>query len=199
MNLRTPALAPGAHPQTLNLALRPFPGSAMLPAMSTTPRRRYRPVAGPLKVHGGKGAHGAKLARWIVSLMPRHRRYVEAFAGGLAVLRARDPADRRLWLADNGDDRGVAEVVNDLDGTLANFWRVMGDPAGRTGRPLRRISAGRQQESDWAGDHIAPGPIGNSVHPSTARPSARVGTLTHQLPPSRPRTSRSRDIRFWFP
>jgi DNA adenine methylase len=89
----------------------------------------FSPVAGPLKVHGGKGAHNGKLARWIVSRMPRHRRYVEPFAGGLSVLLARDPDDRRLWLADNGDDRGVAEVVNDLDGTLANFWRVMGDQA----------------------------------------------------------------------
>jgi DNA adenine methylase len=111
------------------MTLRFLPGPATLSGMSTTTHRRFHPVAGPLKVHGGKGAHGDKLARWIVSLMPPHRRYVEPFAGGLAVLRARGPADRRLWLADNGDDRGVAEVVNDLDGTLANFWRVLGDPA----------------------------------------------------------------------
>jgi DNA adenine methylase len=96
----------------------------MLGTMSTAP---YRPVPGPLKFHGGKGAHGAKLARWIVSHMARHRRYVEPFAGGLAVLRARNPNDRGLWLDDTADQRGVAEVVNDLDGRVTNFYRVLRD------------------------------------------------------------------------
>jgi DNA adenine methylase len=44
--------------------------------------------------------------------MPRHVHYVEPFAGGLAVLLAKDP-------------EGVSEVVNDLDGALMNFWRVL--------------------------------------------------------------------------
>jgi DNA adenine methylase len=82
----------------------------------------------PLKIHGGKGAHGNDLARWIISLMPRHRRYCEPFAGGASVLLAKDPDDPRLRLADNGDDRGTAEVVNDLDHRISNFWRVIADP-----------------------------------------------------------------------
>src|SRR3954468_1633586 len=62
----------------------------------------------PLKWHGGKHY----LARRIVALMPRHTHYVEPFAGGLAVLLAKDPD-------------GVSEAVNDLDGGLTNFWRVL--------------------------------------------------------------------------
>jgi DNA adenine methylase len=62
----------------------------------------------PLKWHGGKHYLAAK----IVALMPAHVHYVEPFAGGLAVLLAKDP-------------EGVSEVVNDLNGELTNFWRVL--------------------------------------------------------------------------
>lgn len=72
-----------------------------------TPRKT---VNGPLKWHGGKHY----LAPKIVALMPPHTHYVEAFAGGLAVLLAKNP-------------EGVSEVVNDLDGDLTNFWRVIAD------------------------------------------------------------------------
>jgi DNA adenine methylase len=65
---------------------------------------------------GGKAAHHGKLARRIVELMPPHLQYVEPFAGGLAVL-----------LAHSGVDR--AEVVNDLNGNVTNFWRVLQDVA----------------------------------------------------------------------
>src|SRR5205823_6008598 len=92
----------------------PPPGCRMLTWMSTTPP----PVAVPLKWHGGK----SYLARRIIALMPRHLHYVEPFAGGLAVLLARDPDDPRLWLPPH---KGVSEVANDLDGRLVNFWRVL--------------------------------------------------------------------------
>jgi DNA adenine methylase len=76
----------------------------------------------PLKWHGGK----RYVADDIVDLMPPRVRnpnkpadddpgwlhYVEPFAGGLRVLLANDP-------------RGISEVVNDLDGHLMNFWRVL--------------------------------------------------------------------------
>lgn len=65
----------------------------------------------PLKYHGGK----RYLAGRIVALMPPHTHYVEPFAGGLSVL-----------LAHSGENR--SEVVNDLDGELTNFWRVLADP-----------------------------------------------------------------------
>jgi DNA adenine methylase len=83
-----------------------------------------RPIAVPLKWHGGK----AYLARRIVALMPPHRHYVEPFAGGLAVLLARDPNDRRLWVSGSSAQAGVSEVVNDLNGDLTNFWRVLACP-----------------------------------------------------------------------
>jgi hypothetical protein len=65
----------------------------------------------PIKWPGGK----YYLAQRVVALMPQHTHYVEPFAGGLAVL-----------LAKNSD--GVSEVVNDLHGHLTNFWRVLQDP-----------------------------------------------------------------------
>jgi DNA adenine methylase len=67
----------------------------------------------PLKWHGGK----QYLADKIVALFPEHSHYVEAYFGGGAVLFAKP------WeLVDSH-----SEVVNDLNGALANFWRVLGD------------------------------------------------------------------------
>jgi DNA adenine methylase len=75
----------------------------------------------PLKWHGGK----KYLAKRIVALMPRHMHYVEPFAGGLAVLLARDPNDKKLWVSERADRSGVSELVNDLNKDLTNFWRVL--------------------------------------------------------------------------
>lgn len=63
----------------------------------------------PLKTHGGK----AMLAHKYVPLIPDHVLYVEPYAGGLSVLLAKPVG---------------AEVVNDLDRHLANFWTVMKHP-----------------------------------------------------------------------
>jgi DNA adenine methylase len=88
----------------------------------------------PIKCHGGKGAHGGKLAKWIVSLMPPHKHYVEPFAGGLAVLLHKHP-------------NGVSEVVNDLNGNLTNFWRVVQDPAAFA--RFVRIVPRHVEEAQW--------------------------------------------------
>lgn len=64
--------------------------------------------APPLKWHGGKHY----LANRIIALMPAHTHFVEPYFGGGAVLLAKDP-------------EGVSEVVNDLNGWLSNFWRVL--------------------------------------------------------------------------
>lgn len=61
----------------------------------------------PFAYYGGK----TLLARWIVAQLPAHEHYVEPFAGSLAVLLAKPPA--RM------------ETVNDLDGDLMCFWRVL--------------------------------------------------------------------------
>lgn len=75
----------------------------------------------PLKWHGGKHY----LAKKIVALMPPHMHYVEPFAGGLSVLLARDPNDKRLWVSEDASRAGVSEVVNDINGELMNFWDVL--------------------------------------------------------------------------
>lgn len=61
----------------------------------------------PFVYYGGK----SRLAGRIAALLPEQTHYVEPFAGSLAVLLAKEPA--RL------------ETVNDLDGDLMLFWRVL--------------------------------------------------------------------------
>lgn len=53
------------------------------------------------------------MSKRIAELMPAHRFYVEPYAGSAAVLLAKKPAER--------------EVLNDIDGRLVNFWRVLRD------------------------------------------------------------------------
>lgn len=66
-------------------------------------------VKPPVAYYGAKTA----LARTIVSMLPEHKRYVEPFAGSLAVLLAKPQAP--------------LEVVNDLDHNLMTFWKVLRD------------------------------------------------------------------------
>lgn len=61
----------------------------------------------PVMFYGSK----ARIAERIVSLLPEHAHYVEACGGSLSVLLAKPPA--RM------------ETVNDLDGHLMTFWRVL--------------------------------------------------------------------------
>lgn len=61
----------------------------------------------PLSYYGGK----TRLASWITSLLPRHRIYVGPFFGSGAGLFVKTPAPH--------------EVVNDLDGNVVCFFRVL--------------------------------------------------------------------------
>lgn len=63
----------------------------------------------PFAYYGGK----TTLAPQIAKLLPEHDHYVEPFAGSLAVLLAKEPSPM--------------ETVNDLDGDLMTFWRVLRD------------------------------------------------------------------------
>lgn len=63
----------------------------------------------PIPYFGGK----MRLADTLVGLMPPHEHYVEPYAGSLSVLLAKPPTSH--------------ETVNDLDGALMTFWRVLRD------------------------------------------------------------------------
>ena len=64
----------------------------------------------PFAWYGGKEA----LASTLVSLLPRHKTYVEAFGGSGALLFAKEPSS--------------LEIFNDLDSGVVNFFRVLRDP-----------------------------------------------------------------------
>lgn len=82
----------------------------------------------PLTYYGGK----QRLAGRIVSLMPPHRVYLEAFAGGAAVLFAKPRAER--------------ETINDLDGQIVRFWRALRD---RPYELAAAISATPYSRAEW--------------------------------------------------
>lgn len=73
----------------------------------------------PFPYYGAKG----RLAGQIVDLMPRHRVYVEPFAGSAAVLFAKPAAP--------------VEVINDLDRNVTTFFRVLRDDADALIQALR--------------------------------------------------------------
>ncbi|MCI0721096.1 MAG: DNA adenine methylase [Acidobacteria bacterium] len=63
-------------------------------------------MTGPLAYIGGK----QRLAKQIIETFPEHTTYAEAFAGGAQVFFHKEPSP--------------VEVLNDLDGEVANFFRV---------------------------------------------------------------------------
>jgi DNA adenine methylase len=84
----------------------------------------------PFAYYGGK----TTLAPQIVQLLPAHVHYVEPFAGGLSVLLAKP--------------RSECETVNDLDGDLVAFWRVLRDQPEDLSRVCRLTPHSRQELAD---------------------------------------------------
>lgn len=71
------------------------------------------PTRPALRYHGGK----FRLAPWLMQFFPPHDCYVESFGGAAGVLLQKP--------------RVYAEVYNDLDGDIVNFFRVLRDPQQR--------------------------------------------------------------------
>ncbi len=68
-------------------------------------------TAPALRYHGGK----FRLAPWVMRFFPAHQTYVEPYGGAPGVLIQKPPS--------------YAEVYNDLDGDIVNFFRCLRDPA----------------------------------------------------------------------
>jgi DNA adenine methylase len=83
-------------------------------------------MIGPLPYIGGKN----RLATKIISILPEHRTYVEAFAGGAQVLFHKPPS--------------AVEVLNDLDYDVVNFFRVCQWHYGELVRYLRYCLVSRK-------------------------------------------------------
>lgn len=81
----------------------------------------------PFPYYGSKG----RLASRIVDLMPRHRVYVEPFAGSAAVLFAKAPAP--------------VEIINDLDHNVITFFRVLRTREADLARVLRLTPYSREE------------------------------------------------------
>jgi DNA polymerase-1 len=139
----------------------------------------------PLKWFGGK----SYLAKRIVELMPRHLHYVEPFAGGLAVLLARDPEDQRLWLPPH---KGVSELVNDVNGRLMNFWRVLRD-VDLFPRFLRQVQATPLARAEWEtayAHEYGADPLADAVAFFVDCRQSRAGMMNGFTPLTRTRTRR---------
>lgn len=80
-----------------------------IPAPRGIPGSIGQVTRSPVPYFGGK----AWLAPRLASVLPPHRHYVEVCGGSLAVLLAKKPSRQ--------------ETVNDLDGHLMTFWRVLRD------------------------------------------------------------------------
>lgn len=97
----------------------------------------------PLSWMGGKQS----LATKIVGLLPPHDIYVEAFAGGAAVLFAKPPSR--------------TEIINDVHGDVVNFYRVLRDPdqSGRFRQLLDLTPYARDEHDDCRQNPDAHDPV----------------------------------------
>lgn len=88
--------------------LSPIHMDADVPGVHTLPRRRRKKLIA-FGWYGGKFSH----LDWLLPLLPESHHYCEPFAGSAAVLLNRSPSS--------------VETYNDIDGEVANFFRVLRD------------------------------------------------------------------------
>lgn len=82
---------------------------AEIPVTPTFPGSIHRMAKSPVPYFGGKSWLAPRLA----GVLPTHKHYIEVCGGSLAMLLAKRPSKQ--------------ETVNDLDGFLMTFWRVLRD------------------------------------------------------------------------
>jgi DNA adenine methylase len=115
--------------------------------------------------------------------MPRHLHYVEPYAGGLAVLLAKDPD-------------GVSEVVNDLHKDLSVFWQVMQNEE-QFARFRRVVEAVPFSEAEWGDARARPelepdtDPVTRAVAFFVRCRQSLAGRMDAFAPLSRTRTRRA--------
>jgi len=95
-------------------------------------------TAAPVPYFGGK----QRIAHQIAALLPAHQHYVEPYAGGLSVLFAKRPAPM--------------ETVNDIDGHIMAFWRVLRDRPEELARVCALTPHSRSEHAE-AADVDGPG------------------------------------------
>jgi DNA adenine methylase len=83
-----------------------------------------------LNYPGGK----AKLSAEIIGMMPKHRSYLDPFFGSGAVFFRKE--------------KSPIETINDLDGDVVNFFRVLRDDPERLAREVRMIPFSRADYDD---------------------------------------------------
>jgi DNA adenine methylase len=88
-----------------NEDLSGFPQRKTIPPPICAPRRKRKLIA--FGWYGGKFSH----LDWLLPLLPRCHHYCEPFAGSAAALLNREPSP--------------VETYNDVDGEVANFFRVL--------------------------------------------------------------------------
>lgn len=156
------------------------------------------PTRPALRYFGGKW----RLAPWIISHFPEHTCYVEPFAGGASVL-LRKPESK-------------VEVLNDLDGEVVNFWRVLREQTEAFIRAVELTPFSREEASlayqvaddplerarrlfirSWqqrGGDLAPSGALGGGIRPAPAGPifPATIGRRRITYGAWRPGSRRSR-------
>ena len=155
----------------------------------------------PLKWHGGKHY----LAETVLRLMPPHLHYVEPYFGSGQVLFARDPKDQWLWwpIRDkNGrENKGVSEVVNDIDGDLMNFYAVLKDE-GQFVQLRERLDKTLFSEAEWEASRRAAGEcpvVRAAAYFTLVRQSLAGRKDTHAgITRTRLRGGRNGDVNAWW-
>ena len=86
------------------------------------------PIKRPaLRYYGGKW----RIAPWVISHFPMHKIYIEPFAGAASILLQKAPAP--------------FEVMNDLDGNVVNFFRVLRERTAELRRAIEFTPFSREE------------------------------------------------------